>query len=84
MELQKWFNRKLKDSDTVEELVEAFKVFDSEGRNLISVAEMRHIMMNMGDKMTEDEIVDFIKDADPAGDGWIHYENIASYMLPDK
>ena len=61
MELHKWFNRKLKDSDTVEELIEAFKVFDTEGRNLISVAEMRHIMMNLGDKMQEDEIEDFIK-----------------------
>lgn len=31
-----------------EEIIEAFKVFDKENNGLISAAEMRHIMTNIG------------------------------------
>merc|ERR1712007_206966 len=34
--------RKMKDVDTEEELVEAFKVFDKDGNGFISAAELRH------------------------------------------
>ena len=40
--------RKMKDTDTEEELIEAFKVFDRDGNGLISAAELRHVMTNLG------------------------------------
>lgn len=40
--------RKMKDTDTQEELIEAFKVFDRDGNGLISAAELRHVMTNLG------------------------------------
>jgi len=45
--------RKMKDTDTEEELVEAFKVFDRDGNGFISAAELRHVMTNLGEKLTE-------------------------------
>merc|ERR1711909_135833 len=47
--------RKMKDTDTEEELVEAFKVFDRDGNGLISAAELRHVMTNLGEKLTDEK-----------------------------
>merc|ERR1719450_31651 len=43
--------RKMKDTDTEEELIEAFKVFDRDGNGFISAAELRHVMTNLGEKL---------------------------------
>ena len=47
--------RKMKDTDTEEELIEAFKVFDRDGNGFISAAELRHVMTNLGEKLTDEE-----------------------------
>jgi len=48
--------RKMKDTDTEEELIDAFKVFDKDGSGLISVDELRHVMTNLGEKLTDEEL----------------------------
>ena len=73
--------RKMKDTDTEEELIEAFKVFDRDGNGqqagrhirrsficpfcqsalvlcagYISAAELRHVMTNLGEKLTDEEV----------------------------
>ena len=53
--------RKMKDTDTEEELIEAFKVFDRDGNGLISAAELRHVMTNLGEKLTEEEVDEMIR-----------------------
>ena len=45
--------RKMKDTDSEEEILEAFKVFDKDGNGFISAAELRHIMTNLGEKLTD-------------------------------
>ena len=42
--------RKMKDTDTEEELVEAYKVFDRNGNGLIYVTELLNVMNNLGQK----------------------------------
>ncbi len=49
--------RKMKETDTEEELMEAFKVFDRDGNGLISAAELRHVMTNLGEKLTDEDII---------------------------
>jgi calmodulin len=48
--------RKMKDTDSEEELKEAFKVFDKDGNGFISAAELRHVMTNLGEKLTDEEV----------------------------
>ena len=66
--------RKMNETDTVEELKEAFKVFDKDGDGSISAAELRHVMMNRGETMSDEEVNDMIREADLDGNGQIDYE----------
>ena len=61
--------RKMKDTDTEEELIEAFKVFDRDGNGFISAAELRHVMTNLGEQLTDEEVDEMIREADVDGDG---------------
>ena len=49
-------------------------VFDKDGNGFISHAEFRHIMMNIGERMTDEEIDELIKEADSTQQGQIFYE----------
>ena len=66
--------RKMKDTDSEEELREAFRVFDKDGNGFISAAELRHVMTNLGEKLTDEEVDEMIKEADLDGDGMVNYE----------
>jgi len=46
--------RKMKDTDSEDEIKEAFKVFDKDGNGFISAAELRHVMTNLGEKLTDE------------------------------
>jgi calmodulin len=73
--------RKMKDTDTEEELIEAFKVFDRDGNGFISAAELRHVMTNLGEKLTDEEVDEMIREADVDGDGQINYEEFVRMMM---
>jgi len=66
--------RKMKDTDSEEEILEAFKFFDKDGNGFISAAELRHIMTNLGEKLIDEEVDEMIREADIDGDGQINYE----------
>jgi calmodulin len=73
--------RKMKDTDSEEELKEAFRVFDKDGNGFISAAELRHIMTNLGEKLTDEEVDEMIREADIDGDGQINYEEFVKVMM---
>eukprot|EP00913_Durusdinium_trenchii_P010006 g9391.t1 len=76
--------RKMKDTDTEEELIEAFKVFDRDGNGFISAAELRHVMTNLGEKLTDEEVDEMIREADVDGDGQINYEEFVKMMMANR
>ena len=44
----------------------------------ISSAELRHVMTNLGEKLTDEEVDEMIREADIDGDGQINYEGTSS------
>ena len=70
--------KKMKEGDSEEELREAFKVFDKDGNGFISAAELRHVMINLGEKLTDEEVDEMIREADIDGDGQVNYEGMQS------
>jgi calmodulin len=72
--------KKMRESDSEEELREAFRVFDKDGNGFISAAELRHVMTNLGEKLTDDEVDEMIREADLDGDGTVNYEEFVRMM----
>jgi len=72
--------KKMKDIDSEEEITEAFRVFDKDGNGYISAAELRHVMTSLGEKLTDDEVDEMIREADLNGDGQIDYEEFVKMM----
>ena len=66
--------KKMKETDSDEELREAFRVFDKDGNGFISAAELRHVMTNLGEKLTDEEVDEMIREADIDGDGQVNYD----------
>ncbi|OAR05808.1 hypothetical protein LLEC1_03774, partial [Akanthomyces lecanii] len=91
--------RKMKDTDSEEEIMEAFKVwtwtmdaveltstnqvqvFDRDNNGFISAAELRHVMTSIGEKLTDDEVDEMIREADQDGDGRIDYNEFVQLMM---
>ena len=70
--------------DTEEEIREAFRVFDKDGSGFISAAELRHIMTNLGEKLTDEKVDEMIRKADTNGDGQVNYEGKQVYLIVDN
>ncbi|XP_020590540.1 calmodulin-like protein 11 [Phalaenopsis equestris] len=73
--------KKLKETDAEEELKEAFKVFDKDQNGYISASELRNVMINLGEKLTDEEVDQMIREADMDGDGQVNYEEFVRMMM---
>jgi calmodulin len=71
----------MQDTDSEEELLEAFKVFDRDGNGYITSHELRHVMTNLGESLSPEEVEEMIKEADSDGDGQINYNEFVRMMM---
>jgi calmodulin len=63
-----------------EELRQAFAVFDKDGNGFISSAELRQVMANLGEALSQEEVDAMIKEADNDGDGQVNFEEFKKMM----
>lgn len=80
-EFVKMMSKKTTHVNSESELIEAFKVFDKDRNEFITSQELRHVMTNLGEKITEEEADIMIKEADLDGDGKINYEEFVKMMI---
>merc|ERR1712137_518746 len=64
--------------DPEQEMREAFAIFDKDGSGTITADELRQVMMNMGEKLSKEEVDDMIREADADGNGEIDYEEFVA------
>lgn len=74
-------SRKMKDTDSEEDILEAFKVFDRDGNGFISASELRHVMTNLGEKISDEELDEMVREADIDSDGKINIEDFVKMMM---
>ncbi|XP_054710375.1 calmodulin-A-like, partial [Uloborus diversus] len=80
-------SKKLRSSSSAEgeqELREAFRVFDSDGDGFISPAELSQVMRQLGEKLSDDEVLDMIREADLNGDGRVDYNEFVCILTSSK
>ena len=58
-----------------------FQVFDKNGDGFISANELRHVMVTLGEHLSDDEIEEMIREADIDGDGKVNYEGQPSVVI---
>jgi len=71
----------LKDDSNEQDLIEAFQVFDKDGKGYISVMELRNILLNLGEKLTDSEVEDMLRRAAITGDGSVDYTAFVRSMI---
>jgi len=76
--------RKLRAVDGEEEMHQAFKVFDKNGDGFITFDELKRVMCSIGERLTDEEIEDMIKEADLNGDKKIDYKEFITIISPKK
>ncbi|KAJ4465041.1 calmodulin-like protein [Lentinula edodes] len=73
--------KKFKDTDSEEEIRQAFQVFDKNGDGTISAKELKAVMESLGEKLSDKEVDAMIQEADQDGDGCINYQEFVNMML---
>ena len=72
---------KKKDNNMSEdELIEGLKVFDKEQNGNISSAELRHLLTNLGERLSDDEVEQLLSGLEDKS-GQIHYEEWIRKLL---
>jgi len=79
-EFIKMMSRTVQESESEKELREAFKVFDKDKDGFISAAELRNVMYNLGEELSELEIFEMIEEADLDGDGRVNFKEFKVMM----
>ena len=73
-------NRKAVDPDSIDQTVEALKLFQSpDNPNKIDITELRWAMTKLGDPMDEKDVDDMIAQLDPEKSGMIDIQGHANY-----
>uniref|UniRef100_A0A7S0YEH7 EF-hand domain-containing protein n=1 Tax=Polytomella parva TaxID=51329 RepID=A0A7S0YEH7_9CHLO len=80
-EFEKIMARDIRSYNNEQELNAAWKVFDKQGHGFIPTSELRHILSNIGEKLSPAEVNDLVAEADPENKGQITYESFMKAML---
>jgi len=67
----KLYNSRLKDTESEDDIKEAFGLFDKDSDGFITKEEFAKALLSINEKLSEEEIEDIIKEADADGDGKI-------------
>ncbi|TFK37103.1 putative calmodulin [Crucibulum laeve] len=80
-EFLEMMGRTFADADGEEELRQAFLVFDRDKSGKISTTELKQVMFNLGESLTDMEVDEMIREADVDGDGEINFQEFRKMML---
>ncbi|KAL7530084.1 hypothetical protein ACHAXR_003299, partial [Thalassiosira sp. AJA248-18] len=59
---------------TEKEIIEAFRSFDLDKNNYVGAAEIRHVLLNIGERPTDEEVDEMIRMVDKNGDGQVAFD----------
>ena len=72
---------RMQNQDREEDLIDPFRKFDLMGTGLISPAELVCVLAGLGERLTDAELDELIREADPLNDGNIRYEEFVRKMM---
>ena len=72
--------RRINSAEREEEIQEAFRIFDKDGNGVNSAAELKQVMVNLGEKLTDRMVREMIIVADSNGDNHINFEEFVTVI----
>ncbi|KAL0575711.1 myosin II light chain [Marasmius crinis-equi] len=67
--------------DIAEEFIRGFQVFDKEGNGFIGAGELRYVLTQLGEKMSDEEVDELLKGVQVGPDGNVNYESFVRTIL---
>ena len=68
-----------KNSMSTDDIINAFQIFDRNHDGTISINEFKHILMDLGQKLSEKEVEEIFQDIDFNEDGKINYREFVEF-----
>ena len=68
-----------KNSMSTDDIINAFEIFDKNHDGTISINEFKHILMDLGQKFSEDEVNEIITEIDLDNNGKINYRDFVEF-----
>ncbi|EPY50227.1 myosin I light chain Cam2 [Schizosaccharomyces cryophilus OY26] len=72
---------KLNETESEEEFVKAFTVFDKDNSGYIETAKFAEYMMTLGEKLPEHEVQMMVQEADPTNSGTFNYHEFVQRIM---
>ncbi|GMK54449.1 hypothetical protein CspeluHIS016_0110350 [Cutaneotrichosporon spelunceum] len=69
-----------KPAGTAEEFIKGFQVFDKAGNGMIGAGELRYVLTQLGEKMSDEEVDELLKGF-PVQDGQVNYHSFVRSIL---
>ena len=73
--------KKTQDRYTRQQIMAAFEVFDEDKTGAIKTADLKHMMISLGNELTESEINEMCMEADIDGSGKIEYAHFIDVIM---
>lgn len=71
---------KNREAPVVEDFIEGFRVFDKDQNGTIHSADLRHLLTNLGERLTEEEANELLQGQEDA-QGYVNYEEFVKVVL---
>ena len=68
-----------KNKNSTDEIIGAFQVFDKNHNGVLSLSEFKHILMDLGQKFTEEEVNEIFDESDLNKDGNLDYREFVEF-----
>lgn len=69
---------------TDQEIKEAFEAFDLDHNHFVGAAEIRHVLINIGEQPTDEEVDEMIRMVDQDGDGQVSFDEFYEMVTGGK
>ncbi|XP_047329758.1 calmodulin-2/4-like [Impatiens glandulifera] len=74
-------SKKTMANDIENEIREAFKVFDRDQDGFLSADDVKEVMMKYGERLTDEEAEQIIRESDHDGDGLLNFDEFVRVMM---
>ncbi|XP_067134715.1 calmodulin-like [Centruroides vittatus] len=72
--------KQMREAISEQEIRDAFKIFDQNNTGYIKVAELRHALTNLGEKLTDEEMDELLRDVEIDNQGRIKYQEFVDMV----